>query len=69
MKLHLAVFDPGDGQQVLHQVDKPLGVVVDVGEDLLPRLVVQLTIMGQQVAGVAGDGSQRRADVVGDGSE
>ena len=66
---HLPVFDAGDGQQILHQMDEPLGIVVDVREDLLPGRGVQLLIVGEQVAGVAGDGGQRRPDVVGDGPQ
>ena len=69
VEIHLPVFDPGDGEQVFDKIDQPLGIVVDIGEDLLPRFIIELLIMGQQVAGIAGNGGQRRTDVMRDGAQ
>ena len=63
--MHLPFLDFCDGQQILHQIDEPHGVVVDVRKGLHPFLLVHFLIAGQQAARVAGNGSQRGTQIVG----
>ena len=69
VELHPAFLQPGDGQQILHQTDQPLGVVEDVCEDAAPCGLVQQLVIAEQIAGIAGNGGQRGAQVVRDGTQ
>ena len=66
---HFALLDPCDRQEVFHQASEPLRVVVDIGKGLYPRLLIQFVVVRQQIARVARNGGQRRAEVVGDGAQ
>ena len=69
VQANLSILDPGDGQQVFHQVDEPLGIVINIRKGPHPVRLVHLLVVGQQIAGAAGDGGQGSAQVVGDSSE
>ena len=69
VQLHVPFLDSGHRQQILHQIVKPRRIVVDVAVHLIPGLRGQAFAVRQQNARVAGDGGQRRAQVVGDGAQ
>ena len=66
--LGLVVADAGDGEQVFHHADQPLGVVPGVCQQGLLLRLGEVWIF-QHGGGGADDGGQGRADVVGDGAE
>ena len=61
----LRVVDAGDGQQVLHNADEPLRVLIGTLEKLAALLRRQGALLLQQHIGRPHDAGQRRADVVG----
>ena len=61
----LGIVNTRDGQQVLHDADEPLGVLVGGAQQLLPLLLRQLAVLLQQNVGGSHDAGQRGADVVG----
>ena len=68
-QVHAAVFNAGDSQQIFYQIDQPHGIVVDVRVDLQPGGFIDGGMVGEQVAGIAGYGSQRGAQIMGDGTQ
>ena len=68
-QLHPALLNPGDGQQIFHQIIKPLGIVVDVAVHLVPGVRGQALRAGKQDTGIAGDGGEGGAQVVGYGAQ
>ena len=68
-QLHCTVFNPGDGEQVFHKVNEPKGIVVDRGIELFAFFRPQAFSVCHQNPGVAGNGGQRRAQIVGDGAQ
>ena len=69
VQLHRSVFNPAYCEQVFDKAGQPDGVVIDVGIELPADRLVKLVSGTQEIAGVAGDGSQGRAQVVGDGAQ
>ena len=69
MQIHSAILQSADRQQIFHQVDQPHRIVVDVHAHLLFGLCVKQIPIGEQIACIPGDRSQRGAQVVGDGPE
>ena len=63
------VLKPGDGQQILHQIEQPHGVVVYGGEKALPLFRLQLVGTLHQNVGIAGDAGEGCPQVVGDGPQ
>ena len=65
----LSRADAGDGQEVLHNVDEPLGLLVGVLQQLPPLLRCQVGILLQQNVGGPHNACQRGADIVGYGPQ
>ena len=69
MQLHFSALQPGHRQQVFHQTDEPHSIVINIGVDLLLGLLVNGSAVGHEVAGIAGNGGQGGAQIVGDGAQ
>ena len=69
LQLHPALHDSCDGQHVLHQVVEPFGVVVDIRVHSVPLGIGEGMCIIHQDGGIAGDGGQGGAQVVGDGAQ
>jgi len=63
-QLHRAVLNAGDREQIFHQTDEPLGVVVNVLVQLALFVRRDRLAVFQQHAGAARNRGQRRAQVV-----
>ena len=66
LQIHPPILNAGDGKQIFHQTDQPLRIVKNIGADLVPGLCIQRFSVGKQIAGIAGNGGQRGAQVMGD---
>ena len=66
VEAHAAVLQLGDGQQVLHRGGEPGGVRADVRGKLCALPLRENGRVGEKHVRVAGDGGERRAQVVGD---
>ena len=64
-----AVLDAGDGQQILHQIDEPLGVIVHRRRQTAPLVGGEGLAPLHQDGRVAGNAGERRAQVVGDAAQ
>ena len=63
------VFDSGDGKQILRQIDQPHGIVIDGTVHFLFSIFIQRNAFFHQHTGVAADGGQRCAQIVGNGPQ
>ena len=62
--MDLSTFNSGDGQEVFYQIDQPHGIIIYIRKSPFSCVIVHFLIVGQQVVGISGNGSQRRTQIV-----
>ena len=67
-QLRLVTADAGDGQQVFHHADQPLGLLLDVLKQGAAVLKGEVGVI-QHGGGGADDGGEGGADIVGNGAQ
>ena len=68
-QLGLPVLKTGAGQEVFHHVVEPERVLINRTVERLPGGLVKTVSVGEQIAGISGDGGQRCPQVMGDGPQ
>ena len=69
MELHPALLNPRYSQEILHQVDEPYRILINIRIQPLLRLLIKLPAVGKKVAGIAGNRGERRSEIMGNGAE
>ena len=69
IQVHAAILNARNGEQILHQIDQPHGFIEDIRIELTAGGFINDLFTGEQYAGIAGDGGQGRAQIVGDGAQ
>ena len=65
----VAIVEPRHRQQIFHQIDQPIRVLMDIRRQTLPLRLVQDVPRGEQHIGVARDARERRSQIMGNGTQ
>ena len=68
-QLHAALFDFSDRKEIFHQIMEPCGIIVNIAVHLLSAFCIQTLTIGEKNTGIAGYGSERCTQIVGNGAQ